>query len=236
MGQGYSIVRKRVRVADLTVGTPSDGGVETVYVEQAPPEVLSVRALSAEDMQALECRTRHLAQMRVSHQEAARLLAQGHTPTEVAALTGYSLSTIRLLRASPAFSDLVSYYVGQKDAVAFDMQAKLALAAADGLQRLHEHLLDESATPSFVRQVTMDLLDRTGHAPVQRVDARVQSLRLTPEDIREIKESANVRSNIEWRGTAAAGESPASELPPNSAGARPAVGADHGAPPDAAEP
>lgn len=77
------------------------------------------------------------------HHLAARMIADGMKPSDVAYATAYSTATIAALRNDPAFRDLLAYYAGQKEQVYLDVHQRLGslgMAAVDKLQGRIEHL------------------------------------------------------------------------------------------------
>ena len=77
------------------------------------------------------------------HHLAARMIADGMKPSDVAYATAYSTATIAALQNDPAFRDLLAYYAGQKEQVYLDVHQRLGslgMAAVDKLQGRIEHL------------------------------------------------------------------------------------------------
>lgn len=111
-----------------------------------------------------------LKKLRSSHHEAARLLTQGHSVSEVALITGYTAQRVTDLHTKdPAFMNLVQWYKNQMDDIAIDaanrMQKKLvdiAELAADEIQdRLEDDDKREKMPISELRQLMGDTLDRS---------------------------------------------------------------------------
>lgn len=76
------------------------------------PRVTAVRALGRGDLAALRAPAAKpaLQKLRDSHHAVARLLASGLTNIDVAARTGYSLTSIVNLKQAPAMVELIARY------------------------------------------------------------------------------------------------------------------------------
>lgn len=74
------------------------------------PAILAVRELTAADLLTPKGRAPAVKVLRDSHHMVARLVAMGLRSGEVAERTGYSLVRISILKADPAFLDLVASY------------------------------------------------------------------------------------------------------------------------------
>lgn len=75
-------------------------------------EIKAVRELGREDLEVLRPPRPApvVERFRDSHHWVARLLVAGHTVTEVAAMTGYSMNRIMQLKQVPAFQNLMGDY------------------------------------------------------------------------------------------------------------------------------
>ena len=112
-----------------------------------------------------------IAKLRDRHHSLARCLAQGMSNTEASAVTGYDPSRVSILKADPTFRELISHYRSKEDSALADWSqraASLSLMAVDEMtDRLEE--APEDFTVGQLLEVTKVLADRTGHAPVQKV-------------------------------------------------------------------
>jgi hypothetical protein len=73
------------------------------------PQIGNVRELTREEVLGVKrSRTQAIQRFRDSHHRMARLFASGLRVTEVASLTGYSVSRVSLFHNSPAFQDLIA--------------------------------------------------------------------------------------------------------------------------------
>lgn len=146
-------------------------------------------------------KTPSISRIRDSHHNLARLLAEGLKDVDIARITGYSPSRISILKADPAFSELVSHYQRDKSegfATVHERYVALSKDAAEELQaRLDEK--PESFDNEELMELTKLAADRTGFGPKQtnvninldladRLTAarkRIGTLDLSPEPPRE---------------------------------------------------
>lgn len=122
-----------------------------------------------------------IAALRQSHHQLARLLATGKmSETEIASITGYSLSRISILKSDPTFQETLSYYrameAEQYETATADMKVRLAALGFDAIETLHERLLDSPDTFDLKRlQEIVELVsDRTGYGKQSTVNQNVQ--------------------------------------------------------------
>lgn len=123
------------------------------------------------------------------HHLAARMIADGMKPSDVAYATAYSAGTIASLRKDPAFTDLLAYYAGQKEQVYLDVHQRLGslgMAAVDRLQNRIEHL------------------DTIGEDALADAKAEVQRKIMPNGTLLQIAEMALDRSIAPTRGNASA--------------------------------
>lgn len=138
-----------------------------------------VRDLTPEDLaQLVEPHGRQepaLKRLSDSHHAVARALASGMSVNAVSAVTGYVPPRISMLKADPAFQELVEFYRQNLDTVYADLHTRMSLISLDVAQELHERLLDDpgSIGTALLTDILKLLADRTGHAPVSRSHAKV---------------------------------------------------------------
>lgn len=110
------------------------------------------------------------------HHALARALAAGLSESEAAAVTGYTASRISVLKASPAFQDLLALYRKDVEAQFTDFHSRLAGVAADALQLIQDKLESEEADdiplPQLLEVAKMGA-DRTGFGPTHKQDVTV---------------------------------------------------------------
>ncbi len=132
--------------------------------------ILSVRPLTEADLSHLRERSvqQPIQKMRDSHHRVARLLASGiYKDYEVAAICGYSLAMIGILKRDPAVAELLAHYRAlsfneEADTISEAKERKLRiLTKAD---RKLEDLLDddEPMSPQQVLAIAADAHDRVG--------------------------------------------------------------------------
>ncbi len=147
----------------------------TVGRSASPVSAEVVRELTAVDLTLLGLdrgvKAPTLKRLRDSHHSIARLMAQGLRNTDIAAITGYSQSRLSILKADPAFEELISFYKSNvdeiKDAAFAGVQEKLAAVNHEAIEELHERLLDapEAINTDQLLDVIKATSDRTGHGP-----------------------------------------------------------------------
>lgn len=96
------------------------------------------------------------------HHMQARLLAEGRSAGEVAAIVGTSVQRLRLLQEDPAFQELLAYYKDQHDIISLDNREKANLVgrlAWDELQWRLEHEPEKIST-NQVREIAFGATDR----------------------------------------------------------------------------
>jgi len=105
------------------------------------------------------CRLR----LRHSHHMLARVLAEGKSNVEAAALTGYAPSTISALKADPAFQELLAYYDAQVTDLFASIQDRIGALGVSFLDELQHRLEDtpEAFSITQLRQLAESLLDRS---------------------------------------------------------------------------
>lgn len=156
---------------DLSTLDIGPGPVRT----RLPPAQLSFdRELTLEDLAERRARWGELnaswpAVKRLTHRHhaLARTLASGVKPADAAAICGYELHTVHILKMNPAFMELVNFFARNVNERYIEMQAGMAALGADVVETLHERLDTEPET--FSNHELIDLMaktaDRTGAGP-----------------------------------------------------------------------
>jgi hypothetical protein len=109
-----------------------------------------------------------------------------------ASVLGMDPGRIRSLKGNPAFLELVAFYRDRGDEVILDLKARMELLAHDSLAELHERLIGEPETSlsnGEVINLVESLLDRLGHAPVQK--GVVANVTLTGQEMQDLFHGAN---------------------------------------------
>jgi hypothetical protein len=108
--------------------------------------------------------------LRNTHHRLAQLLANGVDEGIAGKLCNYSTSRVSILKADPAFQELLSYYSGRVEDQWADFVATASNLSMDFLQHLQEQLDEtpEKFTPSVAMEAIKLLADRSGHAPISK--------------------------------------------------------------------
>lgn len=111
-----------------------------------------------------------LSKLRDRHHMVAQMLARGLRPTDIANITGYSVSRISVLKADAAFAELVEMYRGQAQEVFSNTLNKMKALTDDALEVLQERLEEnpESLTNTHLLKLVEAVGDRAGFAPTQK--------------------------------------------------------------------
>lgn len=135
-------------------------------------EVGETRPLTAEDVVAARTGAHlptstppALQKLRSRHHQLAQLLSSGMTDNQVSLALGYSPSRISILKADPAFRELLAYYEKQHEALHLDVQERLITLGLDTIEVLQQRLDDDPDEFSAreLREMAEMALDRTGH-------------------------------------------------------------------------
>lgn len=137
--------------------------------------------------------------LRYQHHEIARLLAAGQRPSEIASLLDVTVPTVTRLIATPQFQDLLHGYTVARDKAAIDIGARLKVAGAIALDKLTEKLEGTPASvlgADWLTKTTLGLVDRAGHAPVQRTFNASVTTAISPADIRAMRMERAARTVV----------------------------------------
>ena len=136
-----------------------------------------------------------IAKLRYQHHKLAQLLANGTGEGEASLITGYSISRISILKADPAFKQLLSHYIGVNQEVFIDLQHRMAGLAGNALDEQQDRLDEtpEVITNKELIEAAKVANDRGGNNPVQRTLST--NIVLTPADIAEIKKEVKGLEN-----------------------------------------
>lgn len=141
------------------------------------PEPLAAhtsRALTEEDLLELAlpgsgAPQAKIRELRTSHHNVARLLAQGSKVIDVARITGYTSARIEQLKADPQFQELLAYYEGldakRWEDAREDIALRLRAITVDSIEVIHSRLLDDPDKFELkeLRSLAELGLDRIGH-------------------------------------------------------------------------
>lgn len=135
------------------------------------PGIGQTRELTLEEVRdAPRGKTAPIQKFRDSHHRMARLFASGLRVSEVAELTGYSVSRVSIFHTSPAFQELIAEKRKVEDEVARDQITQMnALILSNGMKaerKLADKLDDDDESEEMsVRElisIARDSADRVG--------------------------------------------------------------------------
>jgi hypothetical protein len=106
------------------------------------------------------------------HHCIARLVAQGEAGYAIAMATGYSQSRISILKADPAFQELVEHYRSKVEEVgheaAVDINRKMVAVLSDSLEVMHDYVLGGDPDIRNVNDIGKFVADRAGFGPASK--------------------------------------------------------------------
>lgn len=146
-------------MADLMSLARSGRVAETVHYE-------ILRELVPDDLTSLapvDKSTPLIKQIRYSHHQAAKMVADGMSGIEISAVTGYSGSRISILKNDPSFQELVAFYHEQALAQYGDIHKRLAAFGFSCLEEAQERLEanPENFSLKELREWMNTVLDRS---------------------------------------------------------------------------
>jgi hypothetical protein len=140
-----------------------------------PPETAFVRELVEADMALLTAergtqKPVEIKSLRERHHALARCLSRGASDADAAAMTGYTVSRISILRSDPTFAELMAHYQGVKDFAFADFQERASAVAIDSLNIIADRIEEdpEAISTGQALEIVKQLADRTGHSPLTR--------------------------------------------------------------------
>jgi hypothetical protein len=157
------------------------------------PEHLVELAAHAESGDVLGVVAPELKALRHTHFKLAQLLAAGVDESLAAHACNYSPSTVSILKASPAFQQLLSEQTAivaevRKDSV--QLMADLHLDTLGEIQRRLTETPHEFTVPALT-ELHKSLADRSGNGPTSNVNTHNTSVALSADDIVRIKAASN---------------------------------------------
>lgn len=108
------------------------------------------------------------------HKRIAQLIALGLNKSKVAEVVGCQTTTITRLLNNEAFKLLLEEeldLIRDRDDV---IKIKLNEVAERGLEKLHEILSEDDVSHRTAKEITMEVLDRSGHGPTKTVQGRIE--------------------------------------------------------------
>jgi hypothetical protein len=97
--------------------------------------------------------------LRTQHHNLARLIAQGVKGADICMITGYDPSRISVLKADPAFQELVAYYGAQTEEVFVDVHKRMAAVGQMALEEVQSRLEEEPE--KIGTAMLMEIVDKT---------------------------------------------------------------------------
>lgn len=168
--------------------------------------MLAGTPLTLKDVQARESvapKVSLVQRLRDSHHRVAQLLAEGHRPFDVSAITGYSASHLSQLQADPAFCELVQHYRDNAQAQHIVMHERLEALGQDAIQELHSRLHSpggEELSTAQIIEISKLALDRSGYGPIKTVNQTTLQATITPEQLARIRAQAQPAGTIKRIG------------------------------------
>lgn len=153
--------RRRVPTEELVI---ESGPLTAEHVTIAQAHEESGARLGSGDV------TYELKNLRYTHHRLAQLLAAGMDETRAGILSNYTAGRVSVLKANPAFQELLAYYASTVEQEMVDFVSTSAALGIDILQELQRRLDEkpEQFTVSHLNDLYKSLADRTGHAPVTK--------------------------------------------------------------------
>jgi hypothetical protein len=116
-----------------------------------------------------------IMRLRERHHALARNLASGMTDGEAAAICGYELSRVSILKGDPTFKELVLFYredVKRAYAQVHEVLSGMAVDAAIIIRERMEDTPDELSS-SLLTEIVKMSADRTGYGPSSKQEVNV---------------------------------------------------------------
>ncbi len=128
-----------------------------------------------------------LAQIKTQHREIARLSFEGFRPIEISEKTGMAISSVRAIISDPLCQAYIATLDDKADDGVITTRKRMANMVSKSLDVIDD-MLSLEVPPNVALRAAHDILDRTGHQPVQRHE-HVHG-HLTREDLEELKARA----------------------------------------------
>lgn len=98
-----------------------------------------------------------LGAVRTAHHLLAQLAAEGKSNIEIGLITGYSPNYVSILRADPAFKELLAHYATERDKVFVDALERMKALGVTALEELQERFAAEPE--KFKTKELMEMVD-----------------------------------------------------------------------------
>lgn len=120
------------------------------------------------------------------HHEIVRRRLLGQKVVDIAAAMGVTREMVSYTLSSPAVKEKLEVMRGAVDAATVDVATQIANLAPRAVAVMEELL--ESDRFQWKYAAAKDILDRAGHGPVKKIDARVTTAVLDRETLEELKQ------------------------------------------------
>lgn len=147
---------------------------------RSPPAFTLVRPLTAEDIEAAatilkSSKAPVIERPSERHHALARLLARGFNESEAGAMVGYGPAHVSILKASPAFQELIELYREKNDLEFAEFAGRLSGLGRDAILELQTRLENEPEkfTNAMLLELTTKLADRSGFGPTSKSEINV---------------------------------------------------------------
>jgi len=132
------------------------------------------RPLAPEDLAMLQLaptKQPSLKKIRDSHHALARTLASGISNIDASRITGFDQTYISIMKADPAFQELLSFYEDHDEVKQADLRERMTLIALDVSAEIRDRLHNDpdAFSHSEMRQLLTALADRVGFGPSSTV-------------------------------------------------------------------
>jgi len=131
---------------------------------QLQPEDLAMLALEPVKQSSLR-------KIRDSHHALARTLSSGISNIDASRITGFDSGYISIMKADPAFQELLAFYEEHDEVKQADLRERMTLIALDVSAEIRDRLHQdpESFSNGEMRQLLTALADRVGYGPSSTV-------------------------------------------------------------------
>lgn len=146
--------------------------------------------IGKEDMGRLPTGNRkyQIKEMWSIHHEITRMLLMGMKSVDIAKVLGIDPVTVSYTANSHLVQRQLSIMRGARDAHAVDCASRIKELAPKAVEILGDLLDAEDSNMKY--KASIAILDRAGHAPVQRIQAETTHMHFTKDEIEDIKKRA----------------------------------------------
>jgi len=139
-----------------------------------------------------------LQKVRAVHHQAARMLAAGARPAEVARTTGMHPNRLYILQDDPAFAGLVEHYAEQEHQIWVDARQRAAMLGVTAMEELQDRVLEnpENLTNKQLLEIAQAALSHGGYPSTQRVEES-KSVDISDIKARAQEQGVYVGGNVE---------------------------------------